>query len=96
MRAVGKTPNGFKSIRISSHTHKNIQEGSAEIICEDIDILSNPTVPYSTNYMACFPSRCPQSQVPTCDLLGKAGVGDGGAVQPGHGDGGVVRQGELV
>ena len=43
MRAVGKTPNGFKSIRISSHTPKNIQEGSAEIICEDIDILSNPT-----------------------------------------------------
>ena len=44
MRAVGKTPNGFKSIRISSHTPKNIQEGSAEIICEDIDILSNPNV----------------------------------------------------
>ena len=43
MRAVGKTPNGFKSIRISSHTPKNIQEGSAEIICEDIDILSNPS-----------------------------------------------------
>ena len=45
MRAVGKTPNGFKSIRISSHTPKNIQEGSAEIICEDIDILSNPSPP---------------------------------------------------
>ena len=44
MRAVGKTPNGFKSIRISSHTPKNIQEGSAEIICEDIDILSNPKI----------------------------------------------------
>ena len=53
-------------------------------------------VPYSTNYMTCFPSRCPQPQVPTCDLLGKAGVGDGGAVQPGHGDGGVVRQGDWV
>ena len=46
MRAVGKTPNGFKSIRISSHTPKNIQEGSAEIICEDIDILSNPNEEY--------------------------------------------------
>ena len=44
MSAVRKTPNGFKSIRISSHTPKNIQEGSAEIICEDIDILSHPTV----------------------------------------------------
>ena len=42
MGAVGKTPNGFKFIRISSHTPKNIQEGSAEIICEDIDILSHP------------------------------------------------------
>ena len=43
MHAVGKTPNGFKFIMISSHTTKNIQEGSAEIICEDIDILSHPT-----------------------------------------------------
>ena len=42
MVAVGKTPNGFKFIRISSHTPKNIQEGSAEIIYEDIDILSHP------------------------------------------------------
>ena len=44
MRAVGKTPNGFNFIRISSYTPKNIQEGSAEIICEDINILSNPNV----------------------------------------------------
>ena len=43
MVAVGKNPNEFKFIRISSHTPKNIQEGSAEIICEDTDILSNPT-----------------------------------------------------
>ena len=43
MGAVGKTPNGFKFIRISSHTPKNIQEGSAEIISEGIDILSNPS-----------------------------------------------------
>ena len=64
------------------------------VISENINISG--TLPYSTNYMACFPSRCPQTHVPTCDLLGKAGVGDGGAVQPGHGDGGVVRQGELV
>ena len=42
MRAVGKTPNEFKFIRIPSHNPKNIQEGSAEIICEDIDILSHP------------------------------------------------------
>ena len=42
MRAVGKTPNEFKFIRIPSHNPKNIQVGSAEIICEDIDILSNP------------------------------------------------------
>ena len=42
MSAVGKTPNGFKLIRISSHTPKNIQEGIAEIICKDIDILSHP------------------------------------------------------
>ena len=44
MRAVGKTPNEFKFIRIPSHNPKNIQVGSAEIICEDIDILSNPKV----------------------------------------------------
>ena len=43
MGAVGKTPIGFKFIRISSHTPKKIQEGSAEIICEDIDTLSPPT-----------------------------------------------------
>ena len=42
MGAVGKTPNRFKFIRISSHTPKNIQEGIADIICEDIDILSHP------------------------------------------------------
>ena len=42
MRAVGKTPNEFKFIRIPSHNPKNIQVGSAEIICEDTDILSNP------------------------------------------------------
>ena len=42
MGAVGYTSNGFKFIRISSCTYKNIQEGSAEIICEDIDILSHP------------------------------------------------------
>ena len=46
--------------------------------------------------MTCFPSRCPQPQVLTGHLPGEAGVGDGGAVQPGHGDGGVVRQGEWV
>ena len=44
MRAVGKTPNEFKFIRIPSHNPKNIQVGSAEIICEDIDILSNPNL----------------------------------------------------
>ena len=44
MVAVGKTPNGLKFIRISSHTPKNILEGIAEIICEDIDILSHPMV----------------------------------------------------
>ena len=27
-----------------SQTPKNIEEGSAEIICEDIDILSNPNL----------------------------------------------------
>ena len=43
----GKTPNRFKFIGITSHTPKNIQEGSAEIICEDINILSHPTLkPY--------------------------------------------------
>ena len=42
MGTVGTTPNGFKFIRISSPTPKNIQEGSAEIICEDIEILSHP------------------------------------------------------
>ena len=45
MGAVGKTPNGFKFIKISSHTTKSIQEGSAKIICEDIDILSHATPP---------------------------------------------------
>ena len=44
--AVGKTTNGFKFIRISSHTPKNIQEGSDDIICEDNDILSHLTAPY--------------------------------------------------
>ena len=43
MGAVGYTSNGFKFIR-TSQTPKNIQEGSAEIICEDIDILSHPSV----------------------------------------------------
>ena len=43
MSAVGKTPIGVKFIRISSHTPKNIQEGIAAIICEDINILSHPT-----------------------------------------------------
>ena len=42
MSAVGKTPIGLKFIRISSHTPKNNLEGIAEIICEDIDILSHP------------------------------------------------------
>ena len=42
MSAVGKTPIGLKFNRISSHTPKNIQEGIADIICEDIDILSHP------------------------------------------------------
>ena len=42
MSAVGKTPIGFKFIRISSHTTKNIQEVIAEIIFQDIDILSHP------------------------------------------------------
>ena len=42
MSAVGKTPIGLKFIRISSHTLKNIQEGIANIICEEIDILSHP------------------------------------------------------
>ena len=44
MGAVGKTPNRFEFIGITSHTPKNIQEGSAQIICEDIDILSHPTL----------------------------------------------------
>ena len=44
MSAVGKTQIGLRFNRISSHTPKNIQEGSAEIICEDIDILSHPSV----------------------------------------------------
>ena len=38
MGDVGKTSNGFKFIRISSPTPKNIQDGSAEIIFKDIDI----------------------------------------------------------
>ena len=42
MSAVGKTPIGLKFIRISSHTPKNIQEVIAEIIFQDIDILSHP------------------------------------------------------
>ena len=41
--AVGKTPIGLEFIRISSHTSKNIQEGIAEIIFQDIDILSHPS-----------------------------------------------------
>ena len=44
MSAVGKTPIVLKFIRISSHTPKNIQEGIADIICEDIDILSHPNM----------------------------------------------------
>ena len=35
-------PIALEFIRISSHTPKNILEGIAEIICEDIDILSHP------------------------------------------------------
>ena len=35
MRDVGKTPNWFKFITISSHTLKNIQQGIAEIIFKD-------------------------------------------------------------
>ena len=42
MGAVRRTPNGFKFIRISSHNPMNIKEWSAEIIFEDIDILSHP------------------------------------------------------
>ena len=41
-------PNGFKFIRISSHTPKNIQEGIAEMICEDSDILSHCNPPYTS------------------------------------------------
>ena len=36
---IGNTPNRFQFIKISSHTPKNIQERSAEIIYEDIYIL---------------------------------------------------------
>ena len=43
MSAVGETPNGLEFIRISSHIPKNIQEGIADIIFEDNDILSHPT-----------------------------------------------------
>ena len=43
MSAVGETPNGLEFIRISSHIPKNIQEGSADIIFENNDILSHPT-----------------------------------------------------
>ena len=42
MSAVGDTPNGLEFIRISSHIPKNIQEGSADIIFENNDILSHP------------------------------------------------------
>ena len=42
MSAVGETPNGLEFIRISSHIPKNIQEGSADIIFENNDILSHP------------------------------------------------------
>ena len=41
MSAVGETPNGLEFIRISSHIPKNIQEGSADIIIENNDILSH-------------------------------------------------------
>ena len=41
---VGYTSDGFKFTRISSYTPKDIQDRSAEIICEDIDILSHPNV----------------------------------------------------
>ena len=42
MSAVGETPNGLEFIRISSHIPKNIQEGIADIIFENNDILSHP------------------------------------------------------
>ena len=50
MRTVGKTPNGLKFIRMASQTPKNIQEGSAEISCEDINILSHPRERYGQVY----------------------------------------------
>ena len=43
MSAVGETPNGLEFIRISSHIPKNIQEGIADVIFENNDILSHPT-----------------------------------------------------
>ena len=46
MSAVGETPNGLEFIWISSHISKNIQEGSADIIFENIDILSHPIDEY--------------------------------------------------
>ena len=46
MSAVGETPNGLEFIRISSHIPKNIQEGSADIIFENNDILSHPSQPH--------------------------------------------------
>ena len=42
MSAVGETSNELEFIRISSHIPKNIQEGSADIIFENNDILSHP------------------------------------------------------
>ena len=48
MSTVGETPNGLEFIRISSHIPKNIQEGSADIIFENNDILSHPN---QTSYL---------------------------------------------
>ena len=56
MSAVGETPNGLEFIRISSHIPKNIQEGSADIIFENNDILSHPTL---TTVLAITPSPSP-------------------------------------
>ena len=47
MSAVGKTPNGLELIRIPSPSPTNIQEGSAEIICDKIEILGHPNVPWT-------------------------------------------------
>ena len=47
MSAVGETPNRLEFISISSHIPKNIQEGSADIIFGNNDILSHPNTIYS-------------------------------------------------